>query len=298
MTTVSVVIPLYNRENSIEATVDSVLKQSVPVHEIVIVDDASKDNSVEVVRALEQKHPQVKLIALAQNGGGGRARNAGIDAATGELLALLDSDDLWKSNKLERQLAAIAGSEGSAFICFTNLEVDRHDGTPIYPWNTKPFPEDGEVKKFKLAMSQVVQTSTLLLPTPLARKVRFRDTLRRNQDDDFVYRAAAMGVTFLYVDEPLVRYDADDTAVRTSSRKNLRPLLDWLNISKEYLTEPERAHYYMEHMFRAHWEDSRLEAFRRGSGFFLRGHVPPMAYARAVAGSLVPSGLKKLLRRG
>lgn len=295
--TISVVIPLFNRAGSIAATVESVLAQTVQVHEIVIVDDASRDNSVEVARALAARYPQVRLIALEQNGGGGRARNAGIDAAAGEWLALLDSDDLWMPDKLARQLAAVDALEVREVVCFTNLEVDRHDGSPPFLWNDAPFQAGGDIKRFKLEQDQVVQTSTLLMPTALARDLRFRDTLRRGQDEDLIYRAGARGVTFVYVDVPLVRYSADATVERISARKNLVPQIEWLEVAREYLSDAERAAYYMRHMFAFHLEDDRAAALRYSFPFLRGGHIAPMRYAKIVVQSAVPVDLRRRLKR-
>lgn len=100
---VSVVIPAFNRAASLPALVDSLLRQTHPVAEIVIVDDGSTDDTAAVAQALPGS---VKYIHQA-NAGVSAARNRGIDAAAGEWIALADSDDLWEPEKLEVQLAAL-----------------------------------------------------------------------------------------------------------------------------------------------------------------------------------------------
>ena len=94
----SVVIPLYNKVRHVERTLRSALAQSLPAHEIIVVDDGSTDGSAELVQ--QGGGARVRLIRQA-NGGGSKARNAGIDAATAEWVAFLDADDLWHPKYLE-----------------------------------------------------------------------------------------------------------------------------------------------------------------------------------------------------
>jgi len=93
---ISVVIPAYNAANNIKAAIDSCLQQSHQPHEIIVVDDASTDNTVEIA----QQYEKVKVISLPQNSGPSAARNKGWDIATGDIIAFLDSDDTWTIDKL------------------------------------------------------------------------------------------------------------------------------------------------------------------------------------------------------
>ena len=99
---VSVIIPAYNRANTIGAAISSVLRQTEPNFELLVVDDASTDHTKDIVR--EFRDTRVELIEHAQNGGSSVARNTGIKAARGRYVALLDSDDLWFPRMLESQL--------------------------------------------------------------------------------------------------------------------------------------------------------------------------------------------------
>jgi glycosyltransferase involved in cell wall biosynthesis len=101
---VSVVIPAYNSAQTVTATVQSVLGQTVSDLEAIVVDDGSSDNTVEVVQAIDDS--RVRVVRQA-NAGAAAARNTGVESATGEWVALLDADDLWLPNKLERQLAVL-----------------------------------------------------------------------------------------------------------------------------------------------------------------------------------------------
>lgn len=102
--TISVIIPVYNGERYLGDAIASVLAQTVPVHEIIVVDDGSTDGSLSVA---ERFGASVRCHRQA-NAGAGAARNGGVALAGGEFLAFLDADDLWTPDKLRRQLAAFA----------------------------------------------------------------------------------------------------------------------------------------------------------------------------------------------
>lgn len=106
---VSVVMPAYNAAETLEASMRSVLDQSHADVELLVVDDGSRDASREIAQELARQDPRVRAIALASNGGVSTARNTGIEAASGEYVAFLDSDDRWHPDKLKRQLHSMRG---------------------------------------------------------------------------------------------------------------------------------------------------------------------------------------------
>jgi glycosyltransferase involved in cell wall biosynthesis len=113
---VSVVIPAFNREKTIRRAVESVRAQHFSDFEILVVDDASSDATCAVVTAIDD--PRLRLIARARNGGASAARNSGITASKGDLIAFLDSDDEWMPEKLGRQVAALdAAPAGDCVSC-------------------------------------------------------------------------------------------------------------------------------------------------------------------------------------
>lgn len=102
---VSVVIPTYNAKNHIEATLRSVLDQSYTDLEVWLVDDCSKDNTVQLIKEIQQKDARINLVQMEQNfGGPARGRNIGVSNSQGQYVAFLDSDDLWHRDKLSIQL--------------------------------------------------------------------------------------------------------------------------------------------------------------------------------------------------
>lgn len=103
--TVSVVMPVYNGEAFISESIFSVIRQIYQNWELIVVDDASSDTSVHLVKELCAVDDRIRLIQLNKNSGAAVARNKAIEHARGRYIAFLDSDDLWLPHKLERQLA-------------------------------------------------------------------------------------------------------------------------------------------------------------------------------------------------
>lgn len=101
---VSVIIPIYNSEKYISQTVRSVLSQTYQNFEIILIDDASEDNSFNIAGVLTGKDSRIKLFKIDRAGRPSVPRNVGIKKASGELIAFLDSDDLWDKNKLQMQV--------------------------------------------------------------------------------------------------------------------------------------------------------------------------------------------------
>lgn len=125
MNRVTVVVPTYNRAHFIEETVRSILAQSLPPFEVIIVDDGSTDDTVDVCARF---HEPVRYLRR-QNAGAAAARNAGIQAATGDWIAFCDSDDVWHTRKLEHQRAALAVTH--AGWSFTGFGIIDPDGRPV-----------------------------------------------------------------------------------------------------------------------------------------------------------------------
>jgi glycosyltransferase involved in cell wall biosynthesis len=104
MVLVSVVIPIYNGEKTIEKTINSVISQTHQELELIIVNDGSEDTSLEVINSIYD--PRINVFSY-QNSGVSKSRNRGIEKSTGEFITFLDADDLWTSDKLELQIQAL-----------------------------------------------------------------------------------------------------------------------------------------------------------------------------------------------
>lgn len=120
---ISIITPSHNSAQFISETIKSVLNQSFSDWDMIIVDDCSNDNSVEVIRSYVEQDSRIRLIQLSKNSGAAVARNTAIEAAQGRYIAFLDSDDLWLPNKLEKQLAFMQSNN----YPFTYAAYDKID---------------------------------------------------------------------------------------------------------------------------------------------------------------------------
>lgn len=127
-TLVSIITPCYNGEKYISQTIRSVLEQTYENWEMIIVDDGSSDGSADIIRSFAD--PRITLLQQ-ENSGSAAARNAGIRAARGRYLALLDADDLWEPEFLKDQLAFIE-SNNAACVCCAYRCIDE-SGKEVHP---------------------------------------------------------------------------------------------------------------------------------------------------------------------
>lgn len=134
---ISVVIPTYNRADLLPATLQAVLSQTLSAHEIIVVDDGSRDATLQV---LQRYAPRVQSIAI-QNSGDLAARNAGVRAATGDLLAFCDSDDIWRPGHLEAmaELWRREPATRCAYADFVILRDGRWEELSKFTWVYEGF---------------------------------------------------------------------------------------------------------------------------------------------------------------
>ena len=122
---VSIVTATYNSAEYIEDTYSSIAAQTFSDWEWIITDDASSDNTCEIIRRFSSHDSRVKLLVQSSNQGAARARNASLQAASGDFIAFIDSDDLWDPFKLEKQLAFMASNID---FCFTSYALVSANG--------------------------------------------------------------------------------------------------------------------------------------------------------------------------
>jgi teichuronic acid biosynthesis glycosyltransferase TuaG len=152
----SVIIPVYNRETYIQRTLDSVLHQTFQDIELIVVDDGSTDGSYDIVLRAAQQDPRVHPFRNDKNMGVAETRNRGIRQATGEYIALLDSDDIWLENKLHTQMNHIR--EKGCRLAYCGYGFFDKDGHRI--GNTFQVPPTVNVNQ--LLKRNVISCSTVL----------------------------------------------------------------------------------------------------------------------------------------
>lgn len=119
---VSIVLPTYNRAEQLKASVESVLNQTYPYFELIIVDDGSKDNTAEVVKGYRDE--RIRYCRLEENAGQASARNYGIEQAQYDYIAFEDSDDIWHPDKLEMQMQALLMAPKEVGFVYHKIRYD------------------------------------------------------------------------------------------------------------------------------------------------------------------------------
>ena len=197
---ISVVIPMYNASKTIERALNSIKEQTFKCnYQIIVVNDGSKDNSQEIVEKYISDHPELNIILINQiNGGVSKARNTGLRKANGDFIALLDSDDIWMSNKIERQVNEIQNLDGKIdFIrCARNNEKLYLKGKYINS-TYKVSPKDLLIKMFP-------QTSTALFKRSLyIERGGYNESMTHAEDGELWVRFCKDS-EFYYMPESLV----------------------------------------------------------------------------------------------
>ncbi len=123
---VSIIMPAYNCSQWIGKTIDSVIAQTYINWELVVVDDCSTDDTLSVIQNYSQKDSRIRWYRLPQNSGAATARNMAVDNANGVYLAFLDSDDLWKPEKLQMQIRFMVDNDYD-FTCTDYGKIDEND---------------------------------------------------------------------------------------------------------------------------------------------------------------------------
>lgn len=197
MAQLSVVIPAYNAAATIEATIASVLAQTEPSFELIVVDDGSADATPALVEDLAARDERVTLIRQPNAGTAG-ARNTGIAHARGDYVSFLDNDDLWMPNYLDRMRAALDAEPGAGFAYCDAWSLDDASSriSRITEMQRRPGPEPGastEAILLTLAAHNFVQSSATVRRTVLAEVGGFDPSIRGTDDYDLWLRILLAG---------------------------------------------------------------------------------------------------------
>lgn len=173
---VSIITPCYNGERFIAETIESVLGQTYPNWEMLIVDDGSQDRTAEIAGRYAAQDPRIKLIRQS-NAGTACARNNGMRRAEGRYIALLDADDLWEPSFLERQLEFMR-LKGAVCVCCSYRHIDDHSSEIQHPTIAKP-----EITPGDMCVMNMIGCLTGLYDTAPHGKVYLHEELKSIRDD-------------------------------------------------------------------------------------------------------------------
>lgn len=205
---ISVVVPLYNHERYIEAALESVLSQSVPAAEIIVVDDGSTDASAARAQALCERNPGI-VFWSQPNQGAPYTLNAGIHRATGEFVAILNSDDIYRPTRLEECVNVlrhdpeiVAVATGLTFIDDNGADIPNqwYDSARLF------YEQTQDLAVALINGNFVMTTSNLFARRALFEEIGYFAPLRYAHDLDFFLRALARGKTLRFLTQPLLRY--------------------------------------------------------------------------------------------
>lgn len=233
---VSVVVPLYNHARYVADAVRSALAQGPLLREVVVVDDGSTDDSAAVLRAACGDDPRLVLWSQP-NRGAHAAINAGLLRATGEVLAILNSDDAYAPGRLARLVAAL-DADPAADLAATGLRfIDENGGATANAWYGEAlafYREAGDLGTALVNGNFLMTTSNLAFRRTLLDRVGLFAPLRYAHDLDFMLRALASGHRFaLLLDEPLLSYRLH--AANTIKEDHALVRMEWAAVSAAYL---------------------------------------------------------------
>jgi glycosyltransferase involved in cell wall biosynthesis len=197
---ISVIIPTYNRAHTIRRAINSVLNQTYKNMEIIVVDDASSDNTEEIVKSINDN--RIIFIKHDSNKGGAAARNTGIKASKGNYVAFQDSDDEWYPEKLQLQTAVLFKAPLEVGVCYSSFIRINKDKRQVIPkGNSHKF--EGYIFK-KMLRDNFVTTQTALVKKKCFDRIgMFDESLPRLQDWELWLRISKY-YDFIYLSKPLV----------------------------------------------------------------------------------------------
>nr|WP_221377262.1 glycosyltransferase family 2 protein [Actinoplanes polyasparticus] len=236
---VSVVIPTCNRPELATRAVHSALSQTHRDLEVIVVIDGPDDDTVLALKEIGDE--RLRVLVLPERGKAPNARNQGVQAAEGRYVALLDDDDEWMPTKIETQLALAARATKASPIVATRMinRTPRADSVMPrrLPGPGEPLSEYLTVRRGLFYGDGFIQTSTIMAPTELLRRVPFTVGLRRQQELDWTLRALQHeDVELLYAPEALVLWHQDENRDRISLHNPWEEQLAWLRASRDLFT--------------------------------------------------------------
>ena len=199
---VSIIVPVYNVEGFISETMESVVNQTYPCWELLLVEDGSSDGTAAVIEEYvsQRKEERIRLIRQPSNMGAARARNRGLQEARGRYIAYLDADDLWMPRKLELQLAFME-SRGAAFA-FTGYEFADENAR-----GTGKVVRVPQTLSYRQALSNTtIFTTTVMFDTEKISRELLEMPVMKSEDTALWWKVLRNGYTAWGLDENLALY--------------------------------------------------------------------------------------------
>lgn len=229
---VSIITPVYNSENYISDTIKSVLKQTYENWEMLIVDDCSTDNTAKVINQFDDH--RIKYLKLNKNSGAAVARNLALEKANGRYIAFLDADDIWKPEKIEKQLEfMIINRFGFTYTGYEILGEKKNKVIKVPP----------KLSYGKYMINTIIGTLTVMLDRDIVGEVRLVD-VKKDHDSMTWAKLLREGNTAYGLNEPLAIYRKVSGSI---SNNKLRAAKNhWNNCRRvEKLSFPKCLYYFI-----------------------------------------------------
>ena len=262
---ISVVIPCYNASGLLAETLSSALAQTVPADEIIVIDDGSTDDSADIARSFGSK---VRLVQQ-ENAGESVARNRGFELASGEWIALLDADDIWKPTKLEQQLKLAT----DGVVCVHTAYYKFGDQESLH--DCSAVPPHRRYDPVRVSLANFLPPSTTIVRRSV--QARFPSWTRYGEDLIFFLDLLREG-EFRMVSEPLTGHRVHARAQSAIADRELdwrASVIEWLDRGQHDLSD------HQQRQMRRGW-DARV--VRQASMKAIRGNFTPLRDARRSLG--------------
>jgi glycosyltransferase involved in cell wall biosynthesis len=297
--TVSVVIPTYDRPESLSRAIDSVLNQTHRDLEVIVVVDGPNRAIEDLLRS--HADPRVRWIVNRTNLGTSGSRNAGVSASDGRWVGFLDDDDVWLPSKLSQQLALLTAARrptiASGRIIRRTPDADfigpAHppaEGEPISEWLFRPRPPLEGATRF--------QPSAVLVPRELAVEVPWDARLPFYEGHDWLLRAAATGAPLVLAEEPVYIWNIHPSSISARHAGDWRGALEFIERRRNLVTPRAYAWFVLDRVATR----ASIAPDRPPITFLLgraRRHGRPsrVDIARYVVRMWLPWGVRQRLRR-
>ena len=242
-TKVTVIVPNYNKSIYLEQCIKSVAMQTYRPLEILVVDDASKDSSMEILTHLQKEYSFLKVVALKRNGGVSHARNVGIAAAEGDIITFLDSDDYYINHKkIENEVKALEKSDIPAFSYSKTVLVDTEGNRINKKTSSNERYLTGDILKdlLKCKCLDIVPRDYCIYKNQIENlKIQYNEQMNFFEDTDFLLKISAKAEAICtYEEGTAYRQNTNGLSNKTEKeqyRKRLKVSSENINLLNSYV---------------------------------------------------------------
>ncbi len=272
---ISIIMPAYNAEKTIKQSMESVIKQTYTDWELIVVDDCSMDSTVKVVEAFIKEYGKynIRLVKNLENRGVAYSRNRGVDESRGVWMAFLDSDDLWREDKLEKQMCFMKNDE--TYSCDNKVKLSygvrsEMESNPKLIFTGSSFiTSSGEklgyifhvpfrISREELLKQNLISCSSVMVSKELIEKYKFPEKISTIHEDFAVWLRILGEIPFAYgIDEPLLRYRISSDS--KSGNKIKATVMNWNTYRYVGLGKMSACYYMIHYCFRGlrKWKNLR-----------------------------------------